>query len=57
MFMMLRAVPTVGAERGLPSLPGHCRCHTEKEDKRMSISAQLSHVFAIATEKKKRQDK
>ena len=53
MFMMLRAVPTVGGERGLPFLPGHCRCHTEKEDKRMSISAQIESCFCYCYRKKK----
>lgn len=42
-----------GMKGGLPSLPGHYRCHTEKEDRRRSISAKIEYVFAIATENKK----
>ena len=43
--------PQLGDERGLPSLPGHCRCHTEKEDKRMSISTKIV-MFLLLLQKK-----
>ena len=49
--------PQLGDERGLPSLPGHCRCHTEKEDKRMSISTKIELCFCYCYRKKARQVK
>lgn len=36
----------------LPSLPGHCRCHTEKENKKMRVSAKMEQVFVFDTENK-----
>ena len=45
---------SVGTRGGLPSLLGHCRCHTEKEDERISISTEMSIVLLSLQKKKKK---